>query len=258
MGQSTENSLFPRLERCYSRYNREKYRETDPVRFVHAYSSKQDREVAGFIASCLAYGRVNHIIKSTGEILGRMGAHPHDYLLFSSPGELERTSAGFCHRFCGSHDMAGLILAMQTLLKEHGSLENVFSLGLDSGEENILPGLNAFYKRLRQAGFEKGNHLVPDPAKGSALKRLNLFLRWMVRKDAVDPGGWTRVSPEQLIVPLDTHMRRICGQLSLTQRKQADMRTALEVTAAFRRIAPHDPVRFDFSLTKASMLGKHF
>ena len=119
----------------------------------------------------------------------------------------------------------------------------------------MLPALSAFADALIAAADGGCPSLVPHPAKGSACKRLHLYLRWMVRRDAVDPGGWNGVPTAKLIVPLDTHMHRIGLGLGLTARRQADMRTALEVTRGFARHAPHDPVRYDFALTRLPILG---
>lgn len=246
------------LDEYYQRYNRKKYMATDPVAFVHRYSRARDQEIVGFIASCLAYGRVAQIMKSVETVLARMEPGPFEFISQTSPDAFIKRLTGFSHRFCKAGDMANLMLALKTVLKEYNSLENVFAKGIRPDDETVLPGLDAFYQKLVAAGFEDGNHLVPAPWRKSACKRFNLYLRWMTRKDAVDPGGWGCVSPSQLIVPLDIHMHRICHALLFTQRKQANMKTALEITRAFRKIAPRDPTRYDFALTKASMLDKSF
>lgn len=128
--------------------------------------------------------------------------------------------------------------------------------GLGAGDETVLDALSKFAGELsrRAGGCRRG--LVPSPCKGSACKRLNLFMRWMVRRDEVDPGGWSGVPPSKLVVPLDTHMFRICSTMGLTRRKQADLRTAREITDRFREIAPGDPVRYDFALTRLGMRGE--
>jgi len=126
-----------------------------------------------------------------------------------------------------------------------------FSLtGLNDDDDTIFPALSAFTRKLSICADDNLKSLVPSPTGGSACKRLNLFLRWMVRSDEVDPGGWENVSASKLIVPVDTHMHKICHLLGLTTRRQADMRAATEITSAFRSIAPTDPVRYDFSLTR--------
>jgi len=119
-----------------------------------------------------------------------------------------------------------------------------------------VPALHLFAEELRDAAGNLEGHLLPRPARGSACKRLNLFLRWMVRRDEIDPGGWDAVSPARLIVPLDTHMHRICGSLGLTKRSQADLQAALEITEAFRAFAPDDPVRYDFAISHLGIRGE--
>jgi uncharacterized protein (TIGR02757 family) len=119
--------------------------------------------------------------------------------------------------------------------------------GLRSGDPTVVPALSAFVGNVFPEGCD---FLIPTPDRGSACKRLNLFLRWMVRRDDVDPGGWDGVPPSKLVVPLDIHMHRIALTLGLTERKQADLRTAIEITEAFRKLSPSDPVRYDFVLTR--------
>ena len=136
------------------------------------------------------------------------------------------------------------------MIRRHGSLGRRFAAGLGAADETVIPALASFVDELARSSGRGLEHLVPRPERGSACKRLNLYLRWMVRSDEVDPGGWKDIDPARLIVPLDTHMYRICRSLGMTERKVADMRAALEVTAAFREIVPEDPVRYDFALTR--------
>jgi len=136
------------------------------------------------------------------------------------------------------------------VIREHGSLEACFAAGISSEHKTILPAMQAFAGELASAGGGSCGHLLPNVASGSACKRLNLMLRWLVRCDEVDPGGWRAVPPAMLIVPLDTHIHRIALALGATQRKAPGMPAALDITAAFRRIAPADPTRYDFALTR--------
>lgn len=146
--------------------------------------------------------------------------------------------------------MINLMLGIKQVVAAYGSLHACFLEGLKSTDETILPALTSFVRVLTGTEIRSVGHLIPLPEKGSACKRLNLYLRWMVRKDDVDPGGWTAVSATQLIIPLDVHMHRVGLGLGFTDRKQADMKTALDITAGFGRIVPEDPVRYDFSLTR--------
>lgn len=249
MGLSLEFSAAS-LENLYSKYNRREFVHPDPLEFLYCYDSSSDREIVGMVASSLAYGRVTQILRSVSLVLERMGPRPSRFLS-DTPGEvLERTFRDFKHRFTTGRELAALLIGMKRAVDRHGSLETCFACGLKESDATVLPALGRFAEELAGGTHHPCNMFLPSPAKGSACKRLNLFLRWMVRCDCVDPGGWDRISPSRLIVPLDVHMHRIALKLELTKRRQADMRTALEVTEAFKTIHPLDPVRYDFSLTR--------
>jgi uncharacterized protein (TIGR02757 family) len=238
------------LERLYAVYNRREYIHPDPLEFVHQYHDPLDREVVGMVASSLAYGRVHQILKSVSDVLCRMGESPTKFILGSSFGRVQTVVKDFRHRFTDGDQLAALLYGIKRAIKRYGSLQSCFIANCKHNHDNILPALRAFVHELGAEAPGEMKMLLPSPRKGSACKRLNLFLRWMVRSDDVDPGGWSGVGPHRLIVPLDTHMHRIALDAGLTSRKQADMRTAMEVTQAFRAIAPEDPVRYDFALTR--------
>ena len=201
------------------------------------------------VASSLAYGRVGQILKSVGSVLNRM-KDPNVFLKQASIRTLRRVFTGFKHRFTTGEELAAMLYGVKCVIEEYGSLEGCFIDGLNEDDDTILPALSKFVEKLTAAGCNGRTYLLPYPSAGSACKRLNLFLRWMVRHDDVDPGGWYNVTASKLIVPLDTHMHRVCLALGFTERKQPDLRTALEITVAFRRFAPEDPVRYDFALTR--------
>jgi uncharacterized protein (TIGR02757 family) len=238
------------LERLYTLYNRREFIHPDPLEFVHQYVDPLDREVVGMVASSLAYGRVHQILKSVSDVLCRMGESPSQFILDSSLGRIRRVVKDFRHRFTDGDQLAALLYGMKRVIKRYGSLQSCFTANRKLNDDTILPALVAFVHELSTEASAEMKMLLPLPRRGSACKRLNLFLRWMVRSDDVDPGGWSGVGPHQLIVPLDTHMHRIGLDAGLTHRKQADMRTALEITQAFRAIVPEDPVRYDFALTR--------
>jgi len=239
------------LEGLYEKYNRRRYVHPDPLEFLYRYEDVGDREIAGLMASVLAYGRVGQILKSVARVLDPMGPSPRRFVERSTPGSLRREYGGFKHRFTTGEEMADLLGSLREILREHGSLEACFLAGCRLDHSNVLKGLEAFAGRLNApCSRSRRSILVPSPGKGSACKRLNLFLRWMVRRDRVDPGGWTAVSPRQLVVPLDVHLHRISRLLGLTRRRSADLKAALEITQAFRSVAPDDPVRYDFALTR--------
>lgn len=208
------------------------------------------------MASSLAFGRVAQILKSVSAVLSEMGPAPAAFLLDSTPASLRRAFKGFRHRWTTGEQVAEALLGVRRAIREHGSLNGCFVSGMPPGDVTVVNALRAFSQALVPAGGPGAascGYLLPSPERGSACKRMNLFLRWMVRSDSVDPGGWTGVSPSMLVVPLDTHMHRIGLALGFTSRKNAGMPAALEITSAFARIAPDDPVRYDFSLTRLGM-----
>ena len=238
------------LDQLYALYNSRKWVHPDPLEYLYYYADLKDREVVGLIASSLAYGRVSQILKSVSTVLNKMGPSPYRLLDTATPASLRKTFGDFKHRFTSGEELVMMLMGAKRIRKRYGSLYACFLSGSNREDETIMPGLSFMVRELRAPFNGRSNSLVPVPERGSACKRLNLFLRWMVREDGVDPGGWRKVSPTKLIVPLDTHMHRICRLLKLTSRKQADMRTAIEVTRAFRKIEPEDPVRYDFALTR--------
>ncbi len=235
------------LEALYRRHNRRACADDDPVGFLHAYPRLSDREIAGLVASSLAFGQVGQIRAMISRALSVLGARPSAFLRETKEAVWTRALGDFRHRWVTGRDLAGLLRAAAAVAREYGSLEACFGGG------PIVAAQARFVEALRGAGAGRGNRLLASPEDGSACKRLNLFLRWMVRKDEVDPGGWTRLKPSQLIVPLDVHLHRYAIRHGLTRRKQADLKAALEVTGAFRRIAPDDPVRYDFAIAHEGM-----
>jgi uncharacterized protein (TIGR02757 family) len=156
----------------------------------------------------------------------------------------------FKHRFTTGAEMAALLMGVQDAVAEHGTLGSCFETGATDGEGTIAAALDRFVRRLQRPTRDGCGSLLAAPSDGSACKRMNLYLRWMVRRDAVDPGGWDRSLTPRLIVPLDTHMHRFALGHGLTARKAADLKAALEITAAFARFSPGDPVKYDFALTR--------
>lgn len=237
------------LEQIYRQYHQRAYVHPDPLEFLYAWEDVKEREIVGLVASCLAYGRVVQILKSVSAILEKIGPSPHRFVTRCTLKTMQQAFSGFRHRFADGDQMAALLYGAGRVIRQFGSLENGLAAGLAPGRENLLPALTHFFRQLTRGRLSPG-HLLPDPGKASACKRLHLYLRWMVREDRVDPGGWRCVAPSDLVIPLDTHMHTIGRRLGFTNRLQADMRTALEITTGFRAICTEDPVRFDFSLTR--------
>ena len=163
--------------------------------------------------------------------------------------------ADFRHRFADGRAVAALLLGLRRVMRRFGSLEKCFLANLGARDETVLAALSAMVGEIRSGPGDGCGHLLADPSRGSACKRLNLFLRWIVRRDDVDVGVWRSVPPAKLLVPMDTHMHRLARAIGVTRRVAVDMRSALEMTAAFRRIAPDDPVKYDFVLTRLAIAG---
>ena len=243
------------LEKIYLKYNTREFIHPDPLEFLWRYNSTEDREIVGLIASGLAYGRVAQILKSTEKVLNILGPAPSGFLREISGNELLKMLAGFKHRFTTAFEMAVLLKTVSTLQEEWGLLGNMLEVFLS--EDDYYNALDRFVVSiLMRAGIEKCS-LLPRPSLGSACKRLHLFMRWMIRRDEVDPGGWEGIPPSVLIVPLDVHMFRVVRSLGFTDRKTATVRTAFEATEGFRRINPEDPVKYDFALTRMGIQGLH-
>lgn len=181
-------------------------------------------------------------------MLSVLGDSPADTLAGSSEEELCERLCGFVHRFTECRETAKFLYGIGKALNEHGSLERLFLSGFEGAN---LPGaMECFVNAILGCASLPASHLLPRPSKGSACKRLALYIRWMVRCDDVDPGGWRGVLPRDIIVPLDTHMYRIARGLGFVKRKAADGKAAIEATEGFRAFRPDDPVRYDFALTR--------
>ncbi len=240
------------LESLYGHYNDRRYVYPDPLDLVLRYEDHADREIAALIASSLAYGRVAQIHRSVNWVLDAMGGSPSGFVSSSSAKSLERIFRGFKHRFTTDADLCAMLLGIKKAIDEFGSIEGCFRQSTDEASNNMQDVMSRFVCRIRGSQSVPSS-LLPDVAKGSACKRLCLFLKWMVRRDNVDPGGWTCVDPSELIVPLDIHMHRIGLAFGMTRRKQADMIAAVEVTDAFKKIDPADPTKYDFALSRIGM-----
>lgn len=236
------------LEGLYYVYSCRELINPDPLMFLYNYESIRDREVAGLIASSLAYGRVAQIIKSIKCVLDCLTPEPADFL--RNVKDFDIVPEGFKHRFTTAYDMNNLLHNIAGVINEYSSIEGFLSECLKSSHNDLLSALNLFSQRLSQGRPDGSFSLVTAPEDGSACKRLFLFLKWLVRHDDVDPGGWSVLTPRDLIVPTDTHMHQISLKLGLTNRKSADLKTAIEITDSFRQISPDDPAKYDFVLTR--------
>ena len=250
------------LHELYHEYNRDDS-ATDPVHLVRPFSNPADREIAGFCAGALAFGRVASVIHSIETLLGIIGPRPADFVRGFDPARPHPVLRAMVHRWTRGEDLAALLWILRQMLEQSGSIERFFAEGLSEDDEDVGPALESFSERAMRLDIRRvyGRvprrpgvcYFFPRPSRGSACKRLNLFLRWMVRHDAIDPGGWRAVSPSKLVVPLDTHVIRLGQCLRLTRYTSPGWRMAADITASLRRLDPDDPVRFDFSLCHLGM-----
>lgn len=238
---------------------------SDPVHIVRRFARNDDREVVAFCAAGLAFGRVASVLQSIEALLAIMGPAPATYVRNFDVARERARLKPLVHRWVRGDDITALMLILQRMLRDYGSIEGFFVAGDDGGSPDVSAALSDFSTRALETDLRPAYGRVPKrpgvsaffpkPSGGSACKRLNLFLRWMVRKDAIDLGVWTRVSPSRLIVPLDTHIIRLGRCLRLTRRVTPGWKMAEDVTTALRSIDPADPIRFDFSLCHIGMNG---
>ena len=224
------------LESLYKKLNKRGLVDPDPLKFLYDYPDIKDREIMGLVASSLAYGRVAQILKSVDKILLPMEGKPFDFVTSHNEKDLAAIYIGFVHRFTTDADIVRLLCGIKHVLKEYGNFENLYLCGVEKFADEV--------------NMSKKSYLIPSPADGSACKRLNLFFRWMVRSDEVDPGGWTKAKAADLVVPLDTHAFKAAKILGFTEKKAPNYKTALEITSHFAEISPDDPVKYDFALTR--------
>ena len=232
------------LETIYNTYHHPSYIPTDPIYWVHQFTNPPDQEVVAFLSALMAYGRVAQILKSLEKLFSYMGHSPYRYLLESDFSEPNHPLCSFKHRFTKGSDLILLFSTLQQKLQKYSSLQFLFLSFYDGDIQNaLIPFVEALESPL-----------LPNPKKGSACKRLHLFLRWMVRRaDGIDLGLWKELSPPQLFIPLDTHVARISQQLGLTQKNSPSWGMVLEVTKYLREINPSDPIKYDFSLMRAGL-----
>lgn len=255
------------LDTLYHRYSRPVYLSTSALSIPHRYRRSEDQEIAAFVTSALAYGNVKQIHRSAEAALTAMGDSPARFIRRFDPARDMARFQHVVHRFNSGVDLAVLCYLLHQVIAAAGSLQAFFVKDYDPAHDDIKPALTGFVDRmllLDVSPFYPASLLpakagvrffFPSPAQGSACKRLNLFLRWMVRRgNAIDFGIWTEVSPAKLIVPLDTHVARIARQLGLTRIKQANWRMAKEVTGRLRAFDPDDPVKYDFALCRLGVL----
>lgn len=242
-------------DRAYYRFHRPCFISPDPLEVVREFETPADRELVALIASSLALGRVGGILAAVRSVLDRLGRidrSPARALAVATTADLRAISEGFVYRFFDAQQLAGLLDGLRLTLARHGSLEACVAAGASGDRPVLLSGLSALVDAIVHGagGRLDGSILLSRPDRGSACKRLLLFARWMVRSDEIDPGGWHAVAPRELMMPVDTHVLTVARALGLTRRKVASIAVSREITEALKSIAPEDPVRYDFALTR--------
>ena len=239
------------LDRAADRHNRPAFIAADPISLPHRFTHPADVEIVGFWVAMLAWGQRTTILQKGGELIDRMDGAPHDFVVNHLPSDRHRFD-DFRHRTFNAVDARCFLASLQDHYRRHASLEPAFADHLSATHltvEAALTGFHHYFFRLPGAPVRTRKH-VSTPARGSACKRLNMFLRWMVRRDdrGVDFGLWHRLRPSQLVCPCDVHVARTARRLGLLTRPQTDWRAALELTARLRQLDPADPCRYDFAL----------
>jgi len=257
-------NLKPLLDELYANFN---YPDSaaDPIQIVRRYERHDDREVVAFCAASLAFGRVASVLQSIERLVALMGPRPADYVRRFDPARDGAAFKGFVHRWTRERDLIALVWVIRQMLDRSGTLEGFFLEGYDPSARDLATALDSFSTRAMALDLTAAygrvpkrpgvSYFFPRPSKGSACKRLNLFLRWMIRRDALDLGVWTRVPAAKLVVPLDTHVIRVGRCLRLTRYRSPGWNMASDITASLAKIDPDDPVRYDFSLCHLGMMN---
>lgn len=258
--------LRERLDALYIQYDH-RFVSPDPLEFPRAQRDGPGREVVGLLAASLAYGNVLQIKRSIRAVLDHLGPNPADAVNDFDPKRLKEVLRHFRHRFNDGRDVVSLLLLMRRMIEKAGSIEAFFLLGLRPDDVDVGPALTSFTERALGLGeglYRKGTlprdagvrFFFPSPREGSACKRLNLYLRWMVRTDGVDLGVWRGIRPDQLVIPLDAHIFSIARKVRLTSYKSPGWAMAVDITKKLRRLDPADPVKYDFALHRMGLFRK--
>lgn len=246
------------LEEKIALYNRPSFIESDPISVPHMFSKPEDIEIAGLFTATIAWGNRKSIITSARNLMERMDMAPFSFIMNHSSADLKKLN-GFVHRTFNSFDAATMIQMLQNIIHKYGSLKNIFCKPIQKGG-NAMDSIEFFRTEMlhgeHENRFEKH---ISSPAKGSAAKRLNMYLRWMVRKDnnGVDFGLWNDCFPmHRLMIPLDVHSGRVARRLGLLERKQNDAKAVYELTESLRDFDPYDPVKYDFAIFGSGIFEK--
>ncbi len=248
------NNLKEYLDKLVIKYEIPEFIKDDPVQFCHKYTNKKDIEIAGIIASCLAYGKRQKIIESCNTVLSFMDFEPYKYIINLDADDAKSKLAPFKHRYTSGEDIFYLLLILNRALQDYENIEDIFLKGYNPKNKNIklalthLVSILTDYLQGEVENMRGINFLLPNPQRGSACKRLNMFLRWMVRKGPVDLNLWQNVSSSKLLIPLDTHVAKVSRKLGICHRQSDDWITAEEITDYLLELDPDDPAKYDFAI----------
>jgi len=254
---SNLRNLKKLLDSLYLSYKR-KFSSKDPVWNLHRFIDEKDIELTGLITAVYAYGSVDQINRFIELFLNRINYKPYEFIINFSKHKDKKYLKGLGYRYNSENDLVILLYSLNVSLIKFKSLKNLFISGYENSHLNILTALELFSCEINgnfpklQSGFteKKSYHgyMISNPANGSTCKRMNLFLRWMIRKDEIDTGIWNTIPASKLIMPVDVHIARAAGKLKLVKRKSVDIKFAIELTEILRKFDPEDPVKYDFSL----------
>lgn len=252
MSDSTTRPIYDEVEQLLNeratRYNHTDFIETDPIQIPHRFTRKEDIEIAAFLSATIAWGNRKMIIKNATKLMGLMNNSPYEFVMNA---EIKRERfANFAHRTFNAEDAHFFVLSLSNIYKNHGGLEAIFAEGYHKNND-ILDALSHFRTRfLELAHSTRVEKHVANIAKNSSAKRLNMFLRWLVRKDnnGVDFGLWDSIPASALLLPLDVHTGEVSRALGILKRKQNDLKSVIEVTEKLRTLDPEDPIKYDFAL----------
>lgn len=246
-----DKSIKQLLDERLLRYNHLGFIPDDPVSLPHRFSQKEDIEIIAFLVALIAWGQRVSIIRSGEKLIDLMQDDPHDFILNHKESDL-KVCLKFVHRTFNGADLVSLIQFLQWIYLEHGGLEKAFSVHISKKDNNVENGLIGFRKLYEQSEFCLPRTLkhIASPLKGSACKRLNMFLRWMVREDeaGIDFGIWKSINSAQLICPLDVHVLKQAAALGLIKSGKGDWKTAVELTEKLKKFDKNDPVKYDIAL----------
>lgn len=250
MSPILKDQLKEFLDHKVSQYNNREFIIEDPVSIPHRFDKKEDIEIAGFLAATISWGQRKSIIKNSTKLIELMGFEPH-YFVMNFHKEDLCAFDDFKHRTFNSQDLKYFLDTLKIIYKDHGGLERVFTRGFIQGDKDAYNSIIT-YRKIFTSFNEPGRTAkhIPDPAKGSAAKRINMFLRWMVRKDnaGVDFGLWKDIDPGRLVCPLDIHTGNTARKLGLLKRRSNDWRAAAELTDKLKNFNKYDPIKYDFAL----------